>query len=490
MIRQVVAQYDHAVLVDVAANSGITVNNYQNYTFDGTHPNKQGMELMAKVLEDVLQNMANPNLDRTGTMNVLTTDSYDKVAVSLTVKEENSCHSAHTQGIWLRFADGKYMILYQEDAKIGYMKQLWDFETVSNQHRWICEQLPDSTLNKWKIDGYTLQLLRDGDQLMTLADGRLYDTFYLPAQYAQQSVQVGFFGYDCVPGAKWEFAISGDIPEITPPASAQIRANVSVENGTALRLLQAGQVKATGAFADNCVEFSDLESGTYDVQVRAFGYWALAGSVTLDQGATAQLDLAVLFENSQFVDFDGNLSFTGSATKHCSVATDIAGDAWFAMKAQVDKQTLLANRANGNNVRLGYRLFFGGESGNYLWENEYEITLKYTGTGWIVEQMNTWEGWDRNVSDAFINALTGDGLYLLLHRNSATGVITLYYGTTKEELLSMQYSFQYTQGAWKHTDNIMRFGAGFWAENGASYEANVSGLRYGVTAQEATNQLF
>lgn len=492
-----------------------------------------------------------------GTMNVLTNDRFSDVSASLWVKESNSTHSAHTQGIWIRFEDGKYMILYQEDAKLAYMQNLWDFETVQNAYAVVCESLPNDVLNKWTSNGYELRLIRKENRLFVMADGTLYHTEVLPEMYADDQVQIGFFAYDSAAEANWNFKIQSDFPaysilcnatqngvvtadktsarlgetvtltvmpengyllkslmvngkesvqnvidgklsvtvlgNITVDAvfesayvNGLITSNIAVENGTAIRLLQDGTVLAESTFADGKANMGNIIGGRYDAELLVFGYWAKLKPLNILSNEAVVADVASLFENPEFADFDGNISFEGTAIKHSSVAADISGDAWFTMKVQVDKAQLNAVAANKGNIRLGYRLFFGGESGNYLWENEFEPTLKYTAEGrWVIEQMNSWEGWDYYLSDEMVNALTGNGLYLALHRNAQSGVLTLYYGATQAELLAQSNSFTYAQRSAKHKETITRFGAGFWSENGSDYQATVSNLRYSTSLQDS-----
>ena len=492
-----------------------------------------------------------------GTMNVLTNDSFSDVSASLWVKESNSTHSAHTQGIWIRFEDGKYMILYQEDAKLAYMQNLWDFETVQNAYAVVCESLPNDVLNKWTSNGYELRLIRKENRLFVMAEGQLYHTQILPEMYADDQVQIGFFAYDSAADAGWDFKIQSDFPaysircneaqngvvtadktsarlgetvtltvmpengyllkslmvngkesvqgvidgkisvtvlgDITVDAvfesayvNGLITSNIAVEDGTAIRLLQDGAVVAEGTFADDKANMGNIIGGRYDAEILVFGYWAKLTELNILSNEAVVADVASLFENPEFADFDGNISFEGIEIKHSSVAADISGDAWFTMKVQVDKAQLNAVAANKGNIRLGYRLFFGGESGNYLWENEFEPTLKYTAEGrWVIEQMNSWEGWDYYLSDEMVNALTGDGLYLALHRNSESGVLTLYYGATQAELLAQSNSFTYAQKAEKHKETITRFGTSFWSENGSDYQATVSNLRYSTSLQDS-----
>lgn len=55
-IREIAALYEGAVLVDIAADSGITPENYQRYTYDGTHPNGLGFAAISAVLEQAVLN--------------------------------------------------------------------------------------------------------------------------------------------------------------------------------------------------------------------------------------------------------------------------------------------------------------------------------------------------------------------------------------------------------------------------------------------------
>lgn len=494
-----------------------------------------------------------------GTMNVITNDSYDDISASLYVKESNSTHSAHTQGIWIRFEDGKYMILYQEDAKLLYMKELWDFDTVNDSQKEICAQLPETVLNKWMSDGYELTLLRKGNVLYVTVDGNLYDVEILPDEYADDKAEIGFFAYDSAKSATWNFEIASGfspftveckesqngviaadkqtvglgetvIVTITPDTeyvlksikvngidrilevvdgkltltvasdltveaafasgciNATIVPNKPVENGTGIRLLQEDQIKVTGIVENNKALLENVFVGVYDVEVQVFNVWTKLSSVAITNSNQVEIDVTVPFENAEFIDFDGFINFEGTATKHCSVATNISGDAWFTMKVQMDKAQLEAVVANKNNIRLGYRMFFGGESGNYLWDNEYEITMKYTAEGrWALEQIQSWEGWNYYLSDEMISALTGDGLYMALKRDVASGVLTLYYGVSAQEILAGTNSFRWNTMAEKQKEDITRFGVGFWSENGSDYKAKVIGLRYGATLEEAMN---
>ena len=95
--------------------------------------------------------------------------------------------------------------------------------------------------------------------------------------------------------------------------------------------------------------------------------------------------------------------------------------------------------------------------------------------------MNTWQNYE--IPAGMVSALTSDGLYLVLHREANTGVLTLYYGATEEDILAGKYSCKWEND--KHNQAIMRIGAIFWSEKGSNYQATVTGLQYGETLEDA-----
>ena len=436
-------------------------------------------------------NSSTPSISMNGgTMNVITNDSYEDVSATLRVKASNSTHSAHTQGIWIRFEDGKYMIVNQEDSRLWYMDGLWEFKTVNHAIKDISTELPKEIMQKWEADGYDLTLVRNGNQLYVTADGALLGVETIPAEYADDKVEIGFFAYDSAKNASWNFDITDEAQEISyKKLDAMFVTNRTVEDGTEIRLLQGGQVAAQGLVKDSKAVFEDLFMGEYDVELNIFGIWTQVSGVEVLNEYPVEIDVTTPFENTECLDFDGDIDFQGTSTKHYSIATEISGDAWFTMKVQVDKAQLEAAAANKGNIRLGYRLFFGGESGNYEWDNEYEVTLKYNAEGkWVAEQMNSWIGWDYELSDKMVEALTDKGLYMALHRDGTLGELTLYYGTSENDMISCETPFEYAGNAEKQKENITRFGAGFWSENGSDYKAAVSELSYGATLEQALGQ--
>ena len=70
-IRELAASYEGVVLVDIAAEGSITTDNYWTYTYDGTHPNKLGISVIANVLEQaILNNMVAPEPEAADTYNM------------------------------------------------------------------------------------------------------------------------------------------------------------------------------------------------------------------------------------------------------------------------------------------------------------------------------------------------------------------------------------------------------------------------------------
>ncbi len=151
--------------------------------------------------------------------NVLSTDTYGNVSVTLGGKFNNSTYSSKSQGIFIKFEDGKYMFLrfdfFNGSYKIAWMGgDTWDLPRVQDWG-WDDIHLMDETqTQKWTSgQEMKLQLVREGKTLKVYLDGVLYRTNELNEEYADDKVQVGFFAWDAAEDASWNFEISEELPE-------------------------------------------------------------------------------------------------------------------------------------------------------------------------------------------------------------------------------------------------------------------------------------
>lgn len=151
--------------------------------------------------------------------NVLSTDTYDNVSVTLGGKFNNSTAGNRSQGIFIKFEDGKYMFLrfdfFNGSYKIAWMGgDTWNLPLVQDWG-WDDIHLMDETQTQRWTSGQEmkLQLVREGRTLKVYLDGVLYRTNELNEEYADDKVQVGFFAWDAAEDASWNFEISEELPE-------------------------------------------------------------------------------------------------------------------------------------------------------------------------------------------------------------------------------------------------------------------------------------
>ena len=153
--------------------------------------------------------------------NVLSTDTYGNVSVTLGGKFNNSTAGNRSQGIFIKFEDGKYMFLrfswWDNRYKIEYMQEggdTWELPVVQDW-KWDDIHLFDETqTNKWTSnEEMELQLVRSGNTLKVYLEGVCVRTNELNEEYADDKVQVGFFAWDAAEDASWNFEISEELPE-------------------------------------------------------------------------------------------------------------------------------------------------------------------------------------------------------------------------------------------------------------------------------------
>ena len=157
-----------------------------------------------------------------GKFNALSTATYDDVCVTLGGKFNNSTAGNRSQGIFIKFEDGKYMFLrfswWDNRYKIEYMQEggdTWWLPVVPENNKWDdIHMFDESQTNKWTSgQEMELQLVRSGNTLKVYLEGVCVRTDTLNERYTDDKVQVGFFAWDVVKGASWNFEISETLPE-------------------------------------------------------------------------------------------------------------------------------------------------------------------------------------------------------------------------------------------------------------------------------------
>ena len=146
----------------------------------------------------------------------------------------------------------------------------------------------------------------------------------------------------------------------------------------------------------------------------------------------------------------------------------LAGDVWQAMKVKV-------NAGYTGEVRIGFTAWHNGASKGYV------KSINYNNGVWKLQETDSWN--EVKLSEEFVNALTGDGLYLAYHRDVATGYVKIYAGATKAALESAIESgtavSTFTAESELKKNEITVVGVIFWK---GDYTASATGYSYGDTA--------
>lgn len=175
------------------------------------------------------------HVDDSGDFGVITLDKYTDVSVSLWVTPNNVNNSGTAskvgdrQGLFIKFADGKHVSLSDDNQYDGlYWNHPWDQPTViENDWLWI-DYFSQEAKDSYRTDGgIKLTLVRRGNMLYIFINDTYFapGTKTLPAEYADDEVQVGFWAYKAKANTDWKFDITKNIPTFAAPA-------VSAENGT------------------------------------------------------------------------------------------------------------------------------------------------------------------------------------------------------------------------------------------------------------------
>ena len=164
------------------------------------------------------------------------------------------------------------------------------------------------------------------------------------------------------------------------------------------------------------------------------------------------------------------LEKTGSDDREYKNNVNLTGDVWQAMKVKVN-----AGYDTKGEVRIGFTAMHNGVKEGYV------KSVLYQNGNWSIQETNSWNG--TKLSQEYINALTGDGLYLAYHRDAATGHVKVYAGATKAALESAIKNgtavYTFTANPELKKKEIIEVGVHFFK---GSYTASATGYSYGATS--------
>ena len=183
-------------------------------------------------------NDENPTIGNNGkTLNVISRDTYNEVAVSFWIKKGNSTHTQDAQGIVIKFSNGSYMFTRCEKTSDGYklqwMAEIWSLPIAKAQ--WQDYQQPMTEVQNTAFeseDGLELTVVRLGNVLTVYVNGEKISggTVTLDESYASMTAQVGFFDYDSKENATWKYKIESDISAYNTTSETKLSEEKTVEN--------------------------------------------------------------------------------------------------------------------------------------------------------------------------------------------------------------------------------------------------------------------
>jgi len=155
----------------------------------------------------------------TKTLNVITTDKYEDVSVTIHAKSANA---GPIQGILMQFEDGKAAMfnMHATEGHAQFRAKEWDKLSIFNpedNNTWVempQNTIPAAEIAKFNGDGIDVTLTRKGGTLYSFLDGRFAFSADLPAGYEDDKIQVGLFAFGVKPNAVWSYNITDEVPEM------------------------------------------------------------------------------------------------------------------------------------------------------------------------------------------------------------------------------------------------------------------------------------
>ena len=158
--------------------------------------------------------------------------------------------------------------------------------------------------------------------------------------------------------------------------------------------------------------------------------------------------------------------------KEYKLDVNLTGDVWQAMKVKVEE-------GYTGEVRIGFMAWHEGASKGYV------KSICGNNGNWKLQETDTWSN-EANLSEEFVNALMGEGLYIAYHRNAENGYVKMYLGTSKESLVSAIENgtaiTTFDGQADVKKNAIKHAGVIFWKGN---YNASAFGYSYGSSYADA-----
>ena len=281
------------------------------------------------------------------------------------------------------------------------------------------------------------------------------------------------------------FAVASVTIVVVGPVDAAVSIASDCDmRGMNLKLQSDTETKTVTVTNENAFALTGVDYGTeYEVIGEVGGLDVVIGMFTV-RGGTVEFDPTATIGKGN----GGTLDLTNGTYVYKAGAKggytftptgEVDGDMWFAAKIKIDADALANN--NGE-VLYGFTITIG--------ELTRDIAIQYKTEGGTVTCQGVSEGWcgsHREITEEEISALTGDGLWFVVHYQSSDGRTETYLGTSETNVkLLRDWGNQGGAASFAAEQKLVSYSVGYFHDWGttAVVGATFSNVRYGATAEE------
>ena len=279
------------------------------------------------------------------------------------------------------------------------------------------------------------------------------------------------------------FAVASVTIVVVGPVDAAVSIASDCDmRGMNLKLQSDTETKTVTVTNENAFALTGVDYGTeYEVIGEVGGLDVVIGMFTV-RGGTVEFDPTATIGKGNGGTLDltnGTYMYNAGAKGGYTFTTteEVSGDMWFAAKIAIPALDSMSNA--GDEVIYGFTLTIGSTARS--------IGIRYYNNNGTKRYNVVSEGWgseDKNLSDDYVNALKGDGLWFVVHYQSSDGYVLAYIGDTKE---NVKYSRSFwNEAGFTANQNLDSYSIGYlhsWGTT-AVVGATFSNVRYGATAEE------
>lgn len=280
------------------------------------------------------------------------------------------------------------------------------------------------------------------------------------------------------------FAVASVTIVVVGPVDAAVSIASDCDmRGMNLKLQSDTETKTVTVTNENAFALTGVDYGTeYEVIGEVGGLDVVIGMFTV-RGGTVEFDPTATIGkgNGGTLDLTNGTYMYNAGAKGGYTFTptgEVDGDMWFAAKIKIDADALANN--NGE-VLYGFTITIG--------ELTRDIAIQYKTEGGTVTCQGVSEGWcggHREITEEEISALTGDGLWFVVHYQSSDGRTETYLGTSETNVkLLRDWGNQGGEASFAAEQKLVSYSVGYFHDWGttAVVGATFSNVKCGASAE-------